>query len=129
GGTDRTAWHHDQPFGDSSAIPTFLLNQFAAEHVTVALAGDGGDELFGGYERFLAALAMRHYGRLPGVLRRAARAAVRGLPAGALGGRLGSVQRFVRPTAVQLPDPYAEWVGFLTPEARDAALPDRDGWA
>lgn len=55
---ERLVHHHDQPFGDSSAIPTFLLNQAAGRHVTVALSGDGGDELFAGYERFAAGLGV-----------------------------------------------------------------------
>jgi asparagine synthase (glutamine-hydrolysing) len=49
---DRLVWHHDGPFGDSSAVPTYLLAELTRSHVTVALSGDGGDEVLAGYLRF-----------------------------------------------------------------------------
>ena len=66
----RLVSHFDEPFADSSAIPTFLVSQFAAQHVKVVLTGDGGDELFGGYPNFLALEGHRKFDAIPQSLRR-----------------------------------------------------------
>jgi asparagine synthase (glutamine-hydrolysing) len=70
----------DEPFGDASLLPTFMLSRFAREHVKVALGGDGGDELLLGYPTFWADGPARLYRRLPDLLRRAARRQVNRLP-------------------------------------------------
>lgn len=59
------AKHFDEPFGDSSAIPTYLVSQFAARHVKVVLTGDGGDELFAGYNSFFEVERLRRWNILP----------------------------------------------------------------
>jgi len=66
---DDIVWHYDQPFGDSSAIPSFQVARITRPHVTVVLNGDGGDECFGGYERYRLA-RFSPYFRLPRPLRR-----------------------------------------------------------
>ena len=82
---EEMAWYLDEPLGDSSAIPTYLLARLAARHVTVVLSGDGGDELFAGYDRYRVEHAERRRDLVPGFLRRAAGALGSLLPHGAMG--------------------------------------------
>ncbi len=72
---------HDEPFADSSQIPTLLLSRLARDHVTVALSGDGGDECFAGYSRHVWADRIDALRRtVPGAARRAAAAALQAIP-------------------------------------------------
>src|SRR5262249_33922368 len=73
--------HLDEPLGDPSIIPTYMLAKFAREQVTVVLSGDGGDELFAGYDPFAALAPAQVYRNVvPPFLHRAFRAAAERLP-------------------------------------------------
>ena len=121
--------HQDQPFADSSNIPTYLLNEQMRGHVTVVLSGDGGDELFAGYPRFPASLAIGPYRRLPGALRALVRGALGLVPGDALSGRVGKLQRNALVAELGLPEAYLHWVSTIDEPNRVALLRDADPWA
>lgn len=82
---DDLAWFLDEPFGDSSAIPTYMVSKLASGHVTVVLSGDGGDELFAGYDRYTVEERERRVRFIPVSARRALRALTSLLPSGMKG--------------------------------------------
>lgn len=101
----RLASLYDEPFGDSSQIPTFLVAEMARRHVTVSLSGDGGDELFCGYRRyFIGQQIWNKIAWLPLAARKALAHALVALPVGLLNRSLGRLQnataRFSRPGEV-----------------------------
>ncbi len=92
---EKLVGHFGEPFADSSAIPTFLVSQLAREHVTMALSGDGGDEVFGGYKSYRYHHLIDRYRNVPTSLRASVKLASK-VFAGAAPGRLGRrVSRFV----------------------------------
>jgi asparagine synthase (glutamine-hydrolysing) len=113
--------HYGEPFADSSAIPSFYLAELTRRHVTVALNGDGGDESFGGYTRYVANALAGRLDRVPVPLRRAVSAAGRRLPAG---GNVSSVRNRARRLAGTLaldgPARYARYMAWFDDQQRGA---------
>jgi len=89
---DKLSWHYDEPFADSSALPTYFVSQVAREKVTVALSGDGGDESFAGYSRYYMDMQEN---RMRGVLPLGLRKMVF-QPLGALYPKMDWAPRFLR---------------------------------
>lgn len=119
----------DEPLADQSVMPTYLLSRFARQRVTVALGGDGGDELYAGYETFPANRMFHWFMKAPGPLRAALRHAVDLVPASS--GYMGldyKIRTFLRGEGQGLAQRNLRWVGpfvpedvesLLTPEARE----------
>jgi asparagine synthase (glutamine-hydrolysing) len=114
----RLVRHFGEPFADSSAIPTYHLSRVARQEVIVALSGDGGDEVFGGYRRYQAGRLAQVYNRWPAVLGRTAfEAAVRQLrePDAYYGHSMRKkARRFIEFAAMVREAPRTSWAFFLT---------------
>jgi len=108
----------DEPFGDASILPTHLLSRFAREEVTVALGGDGADELLAGYPTFAAERASSFFRRLPGPARALAGAAVGRLPVDHGNISLDfKLKQFLRGASEPTPLAHQRWLGsFSGPE-------------
>ena len=115
---DDLAWHLDEPFGDSSAIPTFMVSKIAAEHAKVVLSGDGGDELFAGYDKYCVEQRERRYRHIPALFRSLLGAVGARLPVGTTG------REFLRHIALNGPDRYLHAGTLFDQQAQSALFQD-----
>ncbi|HKI23223.1 MAG TPA: asparagine synthase (glutamine-hydrolyzing) [Gaiellaceae bacterium] len=111
----RLAETFDEPFADSSALPTYLVSELAARHVKVALSGEGGDELFGGYYTYAADLLALRVGRFaPGIRRLVER-----LPSSSRRASFDyKAKRFVRGAALPPLERHHAWKEIFSPDVR-----------
>ena len=114
----------DEPYADGSAIPTYLLAQYAKQHVTVLLSGEGGDEFFAGYDTHLAYKIRRLYRRIPSFFRKnCIRPLVDRLPVSHKKLSLDfKAKRFVRGAELDVPDSHFYWRVVLSEDAKKEVL-------
>ncbi|MCP5099847.1 MAG: asparagine synthase (glutamine-hydrolyzing) [Chloroflexi bacterium] len=135
----RLVSQFDEPFGDFSIFPTFLVSEVARRQVTVSLSGDGGDEIFGGYDTYVAqGMDAKYYGRLPRWLRQKAIPRMLDIvpPQPAKKGLINKAKRFVEGGALPSAWGHTRWMMFMhdqdksqlySPDVRQAINGDTPG--
>jgi asparagine synthase (glutamine-hydrolysing) len=127
GAIDNLAYHSDEPGADAGALPVWFLSKLSRQHVTVALSGEGADELFGGYATYLGDRYAQTLRRVPGVLRRAALRIARRMPAS--NEKIGldyKVQRMLQGSFMDPWESHLFWNGTFS-EAEKRRLHLRNG--
>ena len=118
---DNLMTYMDDPIGDFSIFPTYLVSRLAKQHVTVALSGDGGDELFGGYETYVANQAAGIYNYLPGLVRQGLIAPLANAlpPRPEKKGLINKMKRFVEGASLPEEMGHARWRIFASDLLRE----------
>jgi len=114
----------DEPFGDSSAIPNYYISKLTREHVTVALSGLGGDEVGGGYERYLGVLMAEYYNKIPrGIREGLIGNLIKRLPDSKNGGlAVDRAKRFIAAVECGVEERYHRYVSTFAPEEMETLL-------
>jgi asparagine synthase (glutamine-hydrolysing) len=115
----KLIWHYDEPFGDSSAVPSYAIAQLTRQHVTVVLNGDGGDESFAGYDRYVVNHRARIGEALPRWVWNNLASFTDVLPQAVRNvAPFGKINRVASALAQLPPRRYAKWVGHFSPAQR-----------
>jgi asparagine synthase (glutamine-hydrolysing) len=126
----KLLWHLDEPIADTAFITTYLVSEFARRQVTVILSGVGGDELFGGYRRYLGNHYQAYFERLPRGVRRAASALSGVLPSDRHSPLLNAMRLakgFLATASLPFDERYRAYVECFSDEFADALVRDRQG--
>ena len=139
GDLESIVHYADEPFADSSMVPMYYLSRQTRQHVTVALSGDGGDEVFGGYDRYIGLGLARKYHRVPGFIRKGLIGPLAGLIPESPGKRsnLRRVKRLTYPATDSAEQWYSGWMQQFRTESHPAAftqgfasaIAESDGWS
>jgi len=118
--------YFDEPFGDISIFPIYLISKMAKEFVTVVLSGDGGDELFAGYDTYVANRFANYYRRLPHLVRKRMISPIfmKLPPSSSKKGFINIVRRFIEGESLPAELQHARWMAFLGTEEKERLYSD-----